>query len=87
MRGFWAWSALLVPWLGLLSALRTWEEAVLLGTICACWARHLGCVGASAVAAGVVRAFFPFPEGLIASLVAALPAAASRQVAKGGATS
>eukprot|EP00913_Durusdinium_trenchii_P010623 g9967.t1 len=40
------------------------KEAALLGVVCATWARHLGCVGGSAVMAGIV-----------ASLVAALPAA------------
>ncbi|CAK9110333.1 unnamed protein product [Durusdinium trenchii] len=48
--GFWAWSSIV--------------EAALLGVVCATWARHLGCVGGSAVMAGIV-----------ASLVAALPAA------------
>ncbi|CAL1143815.1 unnamed protein product [Cladocopium goreaui] len=48
--GFWAWASLL--------------EAALLGVVCASWARHLGCGGASAVI-----------TGMLASLVAALPAA------------
>ena len=48
--GFWAWASIV--------------EAALLGIVCASWARHLGCGGASVVV-----------TGLVASVLAALPAA------------